>query len=233
MEDLERLADQEYWDEVIAHLDDIKALDRDDRWQTVLETSVVGWMESLVNKDDTENAYLDSTDVFNRFKTLKKSDEAMKLKEKVGMRQVEACLRFQDPETKRLKDCRPISKEFIGYHKGRKAELAVKVANLTSYQRNARWAAQYYQMALEAKNGHDVVCADDRLPVVIHSGLYGMDEEKKVADDLWKTCPEHLKKYTLERIDKLSVNNVSLGGYCKALKNHGDNPPEKCGKAKW
>jgi hypothetical protein len=151
MEDLERLADQEYWDEVIAHLDDIKALDRDDRWQTVLETSVVGWMESLVNKDDTEKAYLDSTDVFNRFKTLKKSDEAMKLKEKVGMRQVEACLRFQDPETKRLKDCRPISKEFIGYHKGRKAELAVKVANLTSYQRNARWAAQYYQMALEAK----------------------------------------------------------------------------------
>ncbi|MEO0336654.1 MAG: hypothetical protein AAF202_09670, partial [Pseudomonadota bacterium] len=205
IEDLERLADQEYWEEVIAHLDDVKALERDERWQAVLEASVVGWMDTLVNKEDTQKAYEESSDVFNRFKTIKKNDEAMMLKEKVGMRYIKTCLAAQP-----LKDCRPVSNEFIAYDKKRRADLAVKVGNLTSYMRNARWASQYYDLALEQNNGKEFVCQDDRLPVVVMSGMYGMKEEIKMANKLWDSCPEMINRYALKRIEDMSPNNVDL-----------------------
>ncbi|NQY99803.1 MAG: hypothetical protein HRT45_03935 [Bdellovibrionales bacterium] len=228
IEDLEKLADQEYWDEVIAHLDDVKALERDERWQTVLESSVTGWMESLVNKEDTEKAYLDSSDVYNRFKTLKKSNEAMKLKETIGMNYIKTCL-----QAKPLKNCVPVSTEFINYDKKRKADLAIKVGNLTSYWRNIRFASTYYVMALDVPDSTEKLCGDDRLPAVVQNGVYAYyPEEKERAKKLYDACPEQVTKYALARIEKLSVNNVGLKDVCKSLDGRVDKLPAKCAKAK-
>lgn len=215
LEDLEILADQEYWDEVIEHLEDIPALNRGERWQAVVEKAAIGWLEPMLYSENIEEAHLKVKDFFNRFKTLKKSDEAMELKEELGMKYLEICLR-----AKPLRDCYNASMSLIIYHRGRVVDIARRVANLTTYERLPRGAMPFYAHGLKRAGGDVVainkICDDDRVSLAVYSGFLDFERSPfyKQAIEVLKICKDKASEDLIKELKKASGGTYIITRAC-------------------
>lgn len=101
IEQIQKLEEQEIWEDVITHLEDIDPLKREDEWQRLLENSVYEYMRDLDRRQEHQKAGEVANDVFEKYKTLKRSDRAMKLRNKLLIHRIKACYQSREP----MEDC--------------------------------------------------------------------------------------------------------------------------------
>ncbi len=237
VKELKILADQEMWDEAMAHLEDIPPLQRDQPWRDVLEQIIVGWLYDMEIHEDIDYAYQQVRDTFQRFKVLKKSPQAMSYRKKIGLRYLKKCLQQNKP----LKDCHPASMAFIRYDRNSVADLGFEVGKLTTYYRIHRGAIEYFHLALNEEN-KDQFCQEERLQLAITNGFYGFEGSQNMqqSQDLASLCFPYIKDHlaetlnaerslssSAERICQLFVDNDQPLEHCSALASANQEKAEK------
>ncbi|MCB0366897.1 MAG: hypothetical protein H6624_02745 [Bdellovibrionaceae bacterium] len=190
IEQIQKLEEQEIWEDVITHLEDIDPLKRDDEWQRLLENSVYEYMRDLDRRQEHQKAGEVANDVFEKYKTLKRSDRAMKLRNKLLIHRIKACYQSREP----MEDCRPRALGMIEYHPKYRAEMGFEVGKLVTYYRWHRAALPFFDIALQ-EDAREDYCAEERLALAVVNGFGGSDTDPdtKLAPLLANKCFPHIK----------------------------------------
>lgn len=224
IEQIQKLEEQEIWQDVVTHLEDIEPLARDEEWQRLLENSVFQHLKDLERRQELDLAAEVADKTFEKYKTLKRSERAMKLRNKIGLRNLEVCLQASQP----LRDCHPLSIRFIEYDEKYRTELGLATGILTTYHRFHRGGLPYFAIALE-EAASPAVCANERFALAVQNALSGpeSDELTQLSRQLAGKCFTQLKSVLageLAAAEKRSPLAVSL---CRMFKQHQAKHP-KC-----
>ena len=217
LEQIQKLVDQEIWDEAIKHLGDIDPLKREDEWQRLLETSVYNYMKDLARLQNHQKATEVAKDVFEKYKTLKKSDRAMELRNKIGLQSIKACLRDHNTD----QDCHALSIAFIEYDEKYRGELGFKVGKMTTYHRFHRWALPFFLIATE-EDASPEKCQDERLASAVLNAIgpsYG--EYATMANTIADRCFPQLKRVFVSEIESKPKGTGHMASLCGIIKKNG------------
>lgn len=87
MADLQALAKQNSWEELVQHLGDIAPSKRDDKWAALAEQGADGWLRSLdVDENSAQGVLFTIDDLAKRYPLLKKSKVFLAARADVGLK---------------------------------------------------------------------------------------------------------------------------------------------------
>lgn len=223
LKEMKILIDQEMWDEAITHLEDTPPLQRDEQWKSILYEVAVGWLYDMEIHEDLDHSYKSVRNLFQRFKVLKKSPEAMKYRKKIGLRYIDKCL-----SDRNLQDCESVSNHFIRYDRRSVEDLGFAVGKLTTYHRLHRGAIPYFALAVNEDTA-DQYCSEERLHLAIQNGFYGYDnsENMKQSIRLANLCFDQVKDHFMKHLNSERTLSSSADRVCQLFQNNGESP-ERC-----
>ncbi len=201
VEELQVLVDQEMWEEVLVHLEDIEPTQRKGEWKALLFEAANGYLYDMDLYEDVAKAHHNVTELFKRYKFLKKNEEAMQYRQKIGLRFIKHCLSQEPPV-----DCEPASMAFIKYDSKSLEDLAMKVGNVTTYLRFPRAAVPFFHLAINSEN-KETHCKHERVKIAIDNGVMGASNSinMKLTKELAKLCAQEMYAHWTTRLkDKLS-----------------------------
>lgn len=222
IEQIQKLEEQEIWEDVITHLEDIDPLKREDEWQRLLENSVYEYMRDLDRRQEHQKAGEVANDVFEKYKTLKRSDRAMKLRNKLLIHRIKACYQSREP----MEDCRPKALGMIEYHPKYRAEMGFEVGKLVTYYRWHRAALPFFDIALQDDVREDY-CAEERLGLAVVNGFAGSDTDPntKLAAELADKCFPQLKESLAKELSANPKGTQFASALCSLFKRNGVKHP--------
>jgi hypothetical protein len=190
MADLEALAKNESWGELLPHLEDIAPAQRNQKWQAVVERCAAGSIKSF-KKDRNPFAALAYADgLTKRYGFLKKSKPFMAIRAEAGLKGFAAC--FEERYGRCDERLLPFVEEDGSF------ELAVNAAGLMMRHQHHYFALPYYKLAWD--RGKAKVCSAKRLDEAVIAGLSLPDDDKKlpIATALAESCFTQLKAALLK-----------------------------------
>jgi hypothetical protein len=154
--DLEALAAQQGWRELVEHLGDIAPAERDERWQRLAERAATGHLETLARVNDRLGALAAAEGLPQRFPTLRRSAAFMQKRAEVGLAGFEACYATSQGGA----DCTGRLLGFVD-DDADNAELMLRAGRLVIRRQFAYVAAPFFRRALRDRAGP--ACEDREL----------------------------------------------------------------------
>lgn len=193
MEDITALVENEGWQEILSHANDIAPRDRKDQWKKAVEAAGIGALENAKMKNPQE-AFGAAYSLPDQFPTLKKSKRFMKLRSSVGVESMDECFK----QRYGIGQCMKILDSFLAADP-KNADAHLKAGKMVRLRTTPHAsAAPYFAKALRAQKDKKAVrsyCADDDLRLAAISGLGQPSDWPQVKDAneiIFKHCYKEL-----------------------------------------
>ena len=177
--DLQALANQSSWKELIEHLGDVSPAERNDQWEKLAEQAGLGALEASVKRDDPSLGIQVGISLVDQYPQVGKSKAFMNKRNEVGLQAFDRCLNQE-----RLADyCGPMLKTFVAQDPDN-LDLAFKAGKIAS-RRMKRWfTVSFFKSALsqqtELRNCKD---SDAQKAVLAALGLGDGPDSRTAIDD--------------------------------------------------
>ncbi|HUP58145.1 MAG TPA: hypothetical protein VM598_11875 [Bdellovibrionota bacterium] len=176
LKDLQALAGQGAWSELVEHLGDIPPASRDSAWEKVAIQAGTGLLGEAVNTRDPLNGIQASEALVDKYPHLRKSRSFMDRRAEVGLKAHERCL-----DTGYLaEECGKSLRTFVE-RDPESLDLAFHAGKLARLKMQHWTAAPFFRKAL-AKRSSTRSCADDDVRLSVLSALALPSGEKAHAE---------------------------------------------------
>lgn len=216
MEDLQALAEQESWQELLAHMNDIAPRLRKKEWKTLLGQAAVGQVAALAEVDDKWGALGTLDALVVQYPLLKKDKGFLEKRAEVGLKAFEACFANAYGGA----EC---SEKLLAFVKvdADNSKLAFEAGRLTRLRGGPGFALPMFAQAVRDKKQVATYCEDDQLWLAVSwilGGSGGAAAAKTGQDIAFKSCFKQLKN---KLVDELLDGNAgyarnTCGGLGKA-----------------
>ena len=145
--DLQALASQSSWKELIEHLGDVSPTERNAQWEQLAEQAGLGELEASVKREDPSLGIQVGISLVDQYPQLKKSKSFMNKRSEVGLQAFDQCLNHEHL----VNYCGPLLKTFVAQDADN-LDLAFKAAKISS-KRMKRWfSVSFFKNALSKPN---------------------------------------------------------------------------------
>ncbi len=165
MKDLGALAGHGAWNELAAHLEDIRPADRGADWNKVLEQTAMGLLDQDGSANDSYTALSTSEGLLARFPKLKSSKTFMSKRADAGLKAFGVCFQDGYGADQCLQDLTKFVKNDAG-----NLDLAFKAGKLARVNLKHWAAAPFFASAL-VEPSKDRHCDDEDVVLAVMSGL--------------------------------------------------------------
>jgi hypothetical protein len=163
LSDLQSLAQQRAWDELVDHLEDIPPANRDGAWRSLAQQAGLGALTLAGRRGPSDGLYL-SEALLQRYPTLKESKEFMSKRAELGAQAFERC--FQ--KSPRAEACATHLRAFVEADTSNQ-DLAFRLGKLLPQNAYGRLAVPAYAVAIQKTD--DPRCQDADVKRAVLSGL--------------------------------------------------------------
>jgi hypothetical protein len=217
MVDLQALADQHGWAELIAHLGDIPPSRRDDNWKTLAQEAGIGSIQDAIKHEAPVDGLVVSEQLLTAFPGVKDSPEFMAKRADVGIKAFNLCFQFD----KLVETCARLMRTFVAEDPDNH-DLAFRAGLIARLNLLSWTAVPYFAMALQTG---DPRCSNDQVDIAVLSGLALPPDDSDYHDALQgaktiagKLCWTALRAQLIKNLDDAS--SYYRDNTCPILRAH-------------
>lgn len=214
MKDLQALAANETWIEVLQHMEDVRPGDRNQAWNKLLESAAIGHLSSLAQQQERYQGFRTAGAMLQRYPALTKSKPYMNKRGEVGLLALGECFNNRYGGNQ----CVDELEKFV---KGdpKNSDLWFKAGKLVVEKgRMARAASPFFATAMENKKIRKTGCSDDSVANAVMQSLGSpprYDSTKAVMKVAFDQCYGALKGKLVDSL--YGASGYDLSNLCAGL----------------
>ena len=214
-DDIQALAEQQEWLEILEHGKDISPSERDEEWRSWIEVAAIGLL-SETSRGSSHDAYQTMQKIDERYRHLSESDDYKSKRADVGIASLQEC--FQNSYY--ANECNDALNDLVAGDKGN-MELNLSAAKLVRQHMNPGLALPYFVMALETSTDEEAkaICVDPDLEIAVQRALDQSNEDTAApaVELLDSVCHMELKEVLFDSF--LSGDHYVAVHTCAVWKN--------------